>query len=144
LVVSGPHDFNPGDTLHLEYALIFARDFEGDNLSSLALLKNRIQEVRDFYQNALGIDKRDDFSYQVNLFPNPCQGELFVKLTSVDANSKISYSVFDILGEKVLDGAIKSEQLNVLDFSNLKAGIYFIRFFDGQNTITRKVIREGL
>ncbi len=144
LIVSGPHNLNPGDTLHLEYALVFARDYQGDHLSSVALLKTRIQEVRDFYQNALGIENSEGFKYELNLFPNPFTDVLNIEFSPTGQQSEISYSVFDILGEKVLDGSISGEILNTLDFSNLKAGIYFIRFNDGKNIFTRKVIREKM
>jgi len=144
LIVSGGHELHPGDTLHLENALVFARDYEGDHLTSLALLKIRIQEVRDFYQNALVVENPDAFKYELNLFPNPFTDVLNVEFSPTGQASKISYSVFDILGEKVLVGSIRGEILNTLDFSNLKAGIYFIRFNDGKNILTRKVIREKM
>ncbi len=50
LITSGPYDLAAGDTIHLEFAFVFARDYEGDHLSSFSLLKNRIQQVRDFYK----------------------------------------------------------------------------------------------
>ena len=124
LIVSGGHELHPGDTLHLENALVFARDFEGDHLSSLALLKTRIQEVRDFYQNALAIDNPDGFNYELNLFPNPFTDVLNIEFSPTDQSSEISYSVFDILGEKVLVGNISVKTTTTVDFSNLKAGIY--------------------
>jgi hypothetical protein len=142
LVVSGPHDFHPGDTLHLEYALVFARDFEGDNLSSLALLKNRIQQVHAFYQNALGIEKPDQTIKRVNLYPNPCTSDLFIDVSQLPAGTTVDFAVFDILGKQVMHGKLNSESEKVVDFSKLDPGIYFVRFVDGKNTYTKKVIRE--
>ena len=142
LIVSGPHDFYPGDTLHLEYALLFARDYEGDNLSSLALLKNRIQEVRDFYQDALGIDKPDPVTTTAKLYPNPCTSDLYVDLSQFPAGTTIDFAVFDILGKRLLNGKLNPVKENVIDFSTLDPGIYFVRFVDGKNTYTKKVIRN--
>ena len=141
VIVSGPHDFNPGDTLHLEYALVFARDFEGDNLSSVALLKTRIQEVRDFYQNALGIEKPASTAKTVNLYPNPCTDKLFIDASQFPAGTTIDFAVFDILGKKLMQGELTPESENVVDFSKVNPGIYFIRFNDGKNAYTKKVIR---
>lgn len=142
LVVSGPHDFNPGDTLHMEYALVFARDFAGDNLSSVALLRSRIQEVHDFYQEALGMDKPNILNQNLVVYPNPCKGHLFVDASGKSANARIAYTVFDILGEKLLEGSFSLNTENKIDFNTIKPGIYFIRFNDGKNTFTKKVILE--
>jgi hypothetical protein len=141
-VVSGPHNLNPGDTLHLEYALVFARDFEGDNLSSLALLKNRIQQVHTFYQNALGIEKPASTIRTVNLYPNPCTSNLFIDVSQFPAGTKIDFAVFDILGKQLMHGRLNPKSENVVDFSKLNPGIYFVRFVDGKNSYTKKVIRE--
>jgi hypothetical protein len=144
VVVSGPHDFNPGDTLHLEYALVFARDYEGDNLSSVALLKTRIQQVRDFYQNALGIKKPASTTKIVNLYPNPCADKLFIDVSQFPVGTTIDFAVFDILGKQLMQGKLNQESENVVDFSKINPGIYFIRIVDGKRTFTQKVIREEL
>ncbi|MDD2633052.1 MAG: T9SS type A sorting domain-containing protein [Bacteroidales bacterium] len=142
LVVSGPHNLNPGDTLHLEYALVFARDFEGDNLSSLALLKNRIQQVHTFYQNALGIEKPASTIRTVNLYPNPCTSNLFIDVSQFPAGTTVDFVVFDILGKQLMHGRLNPKSEKVVDFSKLNPGIYFVRFVDGKNSYTKKVIRE--
>lgn len=142
VVVSGPHDFNPGDTLHLEYALVFARDFEGDNISSLALLKNRIQQVHDFYQDALGVEKPVTTIRTVNLYPNPCTSDLYIDVSQFPAGTTVDFAVFDILGKQLMYGKLNPKSENVIDFSKLDPGIYFVRFVDGKNSYTKKVIRE--
>jgi hypothetical protein len=141
VIVSGPHDFNPGDTLHLEYALVFARDYEGDNLSSLALLKDRIKEVHTFYQNALGIKKPASTTKIVNLYPNPCADKLFIDVSQFPAGTTIDFAVFDILGKQLIQGNLHPETENMVDFSNVNPGIYFVRFNDGKNAYSQKVIR---
>lgn len=119
VVVSGPHDFNPGDTLHLEYALVFARDFEGDNISSLALLKNRIQQVHDFYQDALGVEKPVTTIRTVNLYPNPCTSDLYIDVSQFPAGTTVDFAVFDILGKQLMYGKLNPKSENVIDFSKL-------------------------
>ncbi|HZK08526.1 MAG TPA: T9SS type A sorting domain-containing protein [Bacteroidales bacterium] len=141
VIVSGPHDFNPGDTLHMEYALVFARDYEGDNLSSVALLKTRIQEVRDFYQNALGIEKPASTAMTLNLYPNPFTDKLFIDASQFPTGTAIDFAVFDILGKQLMQGKLHPETENVVDFSKINPGIYFIRIVDGKNSYTKKVVR---
>jgi hypothetical protein len=144
LVVSGPHDFYPGDTLHLEYALVYARDFEGDNLSSVALLKTRIQEVRNFYQDALGIEKPEPALKTAKLYPNPCTEDLHIDLSQFPAGTPVHFVVIDILGKQLMNGKLKSKTEHVIDFSKLDPGIYFIHLTDGKNTYTKKVIRKRM
>ncbi|NCA85304.1 MAG: T9SS type A sorting domain-containing protein [Clostridia bacterium] len=142
LIVSGPHDFNPGDTLHLEYALVFARDYQGDNISSLGLLKNRIREVHTFYQNALGVEKPVTTIRTVNLYPNPCTSDLYIDVSQLPAGTTVDFAVFDIIGKQLMQGKVNPATENLVDFSKINPGIYFVRFVDGKNTYTKKVIRE--
>ena len=48
---TGPYQFNPGDTVQIDLAFVFARDYAGNNLTSVSLLKQRIQELINYYQN---------------------------------------------------------------------------------------------
>jgi hypothetical protein len=41
-----------------------------------------------------------------------------------------------------MQGKLNPERQNRVDFRKLDPGIYFIRFVDGKNTYTKKVIRE--
>jgi hypothetical protein len=41
-----------------------------------------------------------------------------------------------------MHGKLNPKSENVVDFSKLDPGIYFVRFVDGKNSYTKKVIRE--
>lgn len=47
----GPKDFNIGEKITLDLAFIFARDYTGNNLSSVALLRQRAQAIQNHYNN---------------------------------------------------------------------------------------------
>jgi hypothetical protein len=134
--------FNPGDTLHLESALVYARDFQGDNLSSLALLKTRIQEVHDFYQRFLGISDKGQFCGKIDLYPNPCRSEFFVDISMDDRSKPVDYLIFDLPGREVQRGKITPGGIIKINVSGLQPGIYMVKFIDDQASITRKLIKE--
>jgi len=77
---AGPFTFHPGDVQDLELAFSFARDYNGTPLSSLDLLKTRVDSIRKAYmmnvlpngQSFNGInDGKGKPSSQIGLYPNP-------------------------------------------------------------------------
>lgn len=140
VVGSGSTNLASGDTLHLAFALVFARDYQGDNLSSVTLLKERVAEVRDFYQNSLSIPQQATIPIEVKIFPNPFSSWLRVDVAK--NNKNLQYYVYDIIGAKVRQGELKSNEKTLLNFSELKNGLYFITMSDGQTTLTRKIIKN--
>lgn len=72
---------------------------------------------------------------EIRLYPNPATGN---HITIVSKNV-LSLEVFDILGKKVAIEKINSRQQK-LDISNLKSGIYLVRFTSETATETRKLI----
>jgi hypothetical protein len=64
---------------------------------------------------------------KVQLYPNPVQNELIVSKIAV-ANSKVS--VYNAVGQKLMEKTANGTQAK-FDVSNLKKGMYFVRFSDG-------------
>jgi hypothetical protein len=143
MIASGPYDFKPGDTIHLENALVFARDFNGDNLSAVTLMKSRVQEVRDFYENALGIEEEPRVKPVVEIYPNPCYKTVYVHPAGFGHDHKLNYEVIDLPGKLVKSGAISGNSEFSIDLDGLKPGIYFIKLFTKKASITRKIIVEA-
>lgn len=143
VITTGPFIFNSGDTIHLEYALVYARDTEGDNLSSLALLKSSIQQIRDFYQNSLGINDKRNLGPKIDIYPNPCRSEFFVDISPADQNKPMEYFMFDVLGKNIQQGKINTNGISMIKTSNLAPGFYLVKFVDGQASVTKKIILES-
>jgi len=75
----------------------------------------------------------DDFK----IFPNPVSGNILnVKLFD---DSGISYRVINMIGQTVLFGELRDQQINV---ESLKSGMYFIEINDGEETQTKKFVRR--
>ena len=66
---------------------------------------------------------------KVQLYPNPVQTELIVSKIAV-ANSKVS--VYNAVGQKLIERTANGNQAK-FDVSNLRKGMYFVRFSDGSS-----------
>jgi len=75
----------------------------------------------------------EDFS----IYPNPVSGNILnVKLLD---DSAVTYRIMNMIGQTVLSGELKDQQVNV---ETLKSGMYFIEINDGEETMTKKFIRR--
>jgi bacillolysin len=72
----------------------------------------------------------------VSLYPNPTKDVLNIE---TKGSTKLMYSVINFLGQVVKTGSIEN---NVVNVSNLNAGIYILEVNDGQKTVTKKFIKE--
>ena len=70
------------------------------------------------------------------IYPNPVKGNvLFVKTLN---GKESTYRVINMIGQTIMKGALTKE----LDVSDLKAGMYFIEVHDGEETTTKKFIKQ--
>lgn len=139
LISTGPFTFLSGDSLKLDFALVFARDYEGDNLSSVALLKERIQEIRDFYVESLDVVEVKPETISFKVFPNPFQDALVVE--TILRHETITWTVYDLMGKAVADGRQFNEPSFGINLKSLNKGIYFLSLKNGKSLITKKIIK---
>ncbi|MCD4723370.1 MAG: T9SS type A sorting domain-containing protein [Bacteroidales bacterium] len=127
----GPFVMNPGDTIILELAILFARDYGGDNLSSVTLLLDRLKKLRAFYFNdsipceeLIHIEEKMNKDDNIlHVFPNPSSVEIYCRLQVADCRS--SLFIYDMFGRKQNDIQIpEGQSLRRVDISNYPAGIY--------------------
>ena len=70
------------------------------------------------------------------LYPNPVQNTLSVSFESaIEAN----YAIINMMGQQVKSGQVAQEGIEV---NELNSGVYFIQVTDGQNTITKKFLKQ--
>ncbi|WP_204344410.1 M43 family zinc metalloprotease [Psychroserpens algicola] len=84
------------------------------------------------------VDVNDSFGSEDDfvIYPNPVKGNtLFVKLPD---NAKASYRILNMLGQTMMRGD-SAKEINV---SSLKSGLYFIEVNDGEETMTKKFIKQ--
>ncbi|MCB0461683.1 MAG: DUF5011 domain-containing protein [Flavobacteriaceae bacterium] len=74
---------------------------------------------------------------EFSIYPNPVSGNILnVKLLD---DAAVSYRVINMIGQTVLSGELKDQQINV---ESLKSGMYFIEINDGEEIMTKKFIRR--
>lgn len=139
LIITEPQDFYSGDTLTLDFALVFARDYYGDNLSSVALLKERIHDVRDFYQESSGVEQIATKPLTMSIFPNPFSDVLYLKTGLTD--DIIFWSVYDVLGNLICSEKVRNEQILSLKLGHLKAGCYFLTLSNEKSQWKQKIMK---
>ncbi|MBC8489422.1 MAG: T9SS type A sorting domain-containing protein [Bacteroidetes bacterium] len=142
----GPLTFHPGDTIKLDVAFVFARDYQGDNLTSVSLLKERVEQIRWFYDNDStpcgaswsGVNNKSINHKELCLFPNPANNLLYF---DGNINDVARFSVFDITGKQVMNG-ILNETEKTIPVGSLKSGFYIIKIHTDKNIYTAKFIRS--
>ncbi|MCD4771953.1 MAG: T9SS type A sorting domain-containing protein [Bacteroidales bacterium] len=143
LISTGQYNFNAGESIELEFALVFARDYSGGDfahLNSVGLLKNRITQLIDYYNNSFGIDDIKEPQMDIEVYPNPSNNFIIIKSTGNLQNFK--YSIYNILGETLMSGTIQNSHQTQINLEKLNNGIYFIRISDGKTFATRKIIKH--
>ena len=78
----------------------------------------------------------------MNIHPNPTNGMLNIEIDGV--RSEVIVSVFNILGEKVLENNFSAEEsLNAsIDLSNQTNGTYILQVRTNDNVWTMRIIKE--
>ena len=70
----------------------------------------------------------------INIYPNPTANILYIK-----SNYSLDYDLFNIVGQKIKSGSLLlgNNEINVKRLSN---GVYFLNFFIGNKTYSRKIV----
>ncbi len=140
--------FGPNERICFDLAFVYARDFEGDHIASVNLLKNRILDVQDFYDNNFLNDCFDIIPNNIvnhkpekntiKIYPNPVNEKLFVEILT--SNLMTQYQVFDLMGRIQFSGFLNPGR-NEIPTLNLGSGIYFIRINDPKTPKSFKFIK---
>ena len=115
----------------------------GNNLVYLDVICNSKTmneiNVKSFYGmfNATGVSVNEIQKNDFSLFPNPAKNDFTIKLD----NNKDSYlQILDITGKVIYQKNFKKDLL--VETTNFKSGIYFVRIENDNNIITEKIIVE--
>jgi hypothetical protein len=145
---AGPFEFQPGDTLKLDLAFLYARDFAGDNLSSTAIVKDRIEQLLWYYANDStpcgkswsSVRKKPGTEKKLLVYPNPATDYLKVELE--DGHSEdLDLRVSDLTGKTVLNERLDADH-KTINTSGLARGVYLIEISGGDDVIKKKFIKK--
>jgi hypothetical protein len=123
MMSAGPFTFAAGETITIDIALPFARDYGSKSaLSSLALLGNFADEIQEYYDEYIvGIKENPSVINKLRVYPNPSNGQFTV------SGEKIIeiIEVYDIMGKKVFASSPKEQTFQIN--TGLPQGFYIYR-----------------
>ena len=70
----------------------------------------------------------------VTIYPNPSNGQF-----TINGNNITTIEVYNVIGEKVFQSTIHNLKSEI-DLSNQTNGIYFMKIYDGQAILTKKIV----
>ena len=86
--------------------------------------------MKDDPNSSVGFD--EPFQKEVSVWPNPTKEELSIEFT--DYYGEVSADVLNLTGDIVKKLEIK-KKLSVFNFSELKPGVYYLKFSNRSSTI---------
>ncbi len=139
---TSPYALLPGSVTELEYAYITSFDSITNN--PLGKLDTDVQSLKSIYNSTINQCsitgfKEQNLNTDFILAPNPTNGILTINLKT---NSKVKIEVIDALGKVLLSEDYKEFSKTSINVSYLSSGIYFVKLYSGENTLTKKFIKE--
>ncbi len=87
--------------------------------------------------NSVLSTNENDFLKSISIFPNPIKDNYL----NIRTNTALKIEIFNVLGKRVISDEVNSNK-NYLNLSDLNSGIYLIKISNGNQTITKKLIRQ--
>lgn len=109
------------------------------NTESFTQLVDDCKSSQEFV-TAVSEDGGKKNSADIQIYPNPNQGEFHVVLNAITENSRIT--VLNALGQQVRDYPVETE-VSTINITNLPNGVYFVRV-NMNNSITKqdKIVKQ--
>lgn len=123
---AGPFNFNAGQSVPLDYCFTWARDYTGDNNSSVELLRQRVSELKPFFSDLITVPvtyygtSEYPAEKSLKIYPNPVHNKASVTL---DGNESLLYHLYTVNGKLVSTGKLQPGT-TIIELSFLTPGIY--------------------
>jgi hypothetical protein len=125
----GPFTFQAWATVPLDYCFTWARDYQGDNNSSVDLLRERVAGLNSSWNELISLPvsyygtSDSTKPVKLTLYPNPVHNQLTIMFESIKI---LPYYLFSINGVMMSTGKLFPGK-NYLDFTALAQGLYLVR-----------------
>ena len=107
------------------------------------ILKLSNESISAMSHNTIPIIKKSIESNLVFIYPNPVNEKLYVKTLVYDENANTEVQICNIYGQPLIQVSGLNSDINIIDVSTLKKGLYFISIYiDGKLTATQKFVKE--
>jgi hypothetical protein len=114
----------------LEYYLMdICQPFPADSLVYYNLMEFDVR-------GATGLD--DKLERQVNVYPNPASGQLFIELNDMSRN--LNVEIYNMTGQLVMNEIFRNTSTIGLDVSGLTKGIYVLKLNTDKETYNTRII----
>ncbi|OFY51279.1 MAG: hypothetical protein A2W85_04585 [Bacteroidetes bacterium GWF2_41_31] len=90
-------------------------------------------------QNTSGISENQSV---ISVYPNPSSGMFQFELSGFQLNKSNSLHIYNLQGAKIYESAVNNEKFNV-DLSTLSGGIYFVKIFNGEAILSKKIMIQN-
>lgn len=141
---TSPVTLNPGDTIKLDVAYVFARDYQnpGNNTAAISKLKQYVQNIKNYYLanntpcgKAFGIRSFVKEQESISVFPNPASNQLTLNTTTTE---KHDLYLYNMNGDLILKKSFNTDI--TLDLSEIEAGIYQLSLLGHSGIVNKKII----
>lgn len=153
LSIVGPITVSSGETICLDVAFPYARDYGGNNLSSVNILKERVKSIGTFYKNqhydcpviTTNVKEADKDNLDIFIYPNPSEGVFQMQLNQLRMLQNFQIEIFNAIGTKVYQFnklTIQESGNFEIDISDHPAGIYFVKVQNENRMYSEKIIMK--
>lgn len=87
------------------------------------------------HNQTLGLN--DNALIETKFYPNPLEGETLF----FESNQNLTVEIFNVLGKKIFSEKLNKNK-NSLDLSQISSGIYLVKINNGNQIITKKLIKQ--
>ena len=98
-------------------------------------IKNGVESSASNKVHYGSVNVSENSSIDLQIYPNPTDGKIFV-----EANGLISVTVYDILGQEIMQQSDASGNAVTLNLSGLQSGVYFIKANTATGNSIQKII----
>ena len=143
-----PFSLDAGAVKSLDIAYVYARESGKSNIENVTVLKRFVDDIQGYYDNDstpcggsfTAIAKANLNTNKIRIYPVPADNEVFVDY--LPTSNTASYEVYSISGQLLQSGRLNKQKTHRLDFTDYKAGLYFVLIRDGAHVLSKKLIIE--
>ncbi len=142
-----------GSIEEIDFAYVYGRATFGDNMSSVAVMKNRIDSVRQKFDSGFsnahtgcgctnitaGV-KESAVTPTFVVYPNPTTDN--IKMDYQPATKNASVKIFGSTGNLIKEIALEAQSTQSISTKDLASGLYIIKLQDGGKSSFKKFIKE--
>ena len=143
IAITGSMTLPSGFSTSMDYAFVYARNAQRNNIEVIDLLKGNVDEVKDwwrsnFFNCSLNVTVEENEDHpSILLYPNPTDNLVQIELK--DHSDNLHYDVMNSMGQIIASGTPNHFTFQI-DVSHWSPGLYFIRILNNGKIHTSRFI----